>query len=272
MKLLIALAFLVASSTHAAFAPVNGLQLYYEIHGDGPPLVLIHGGGSTIESNWSRLLPLLAKKFKVIAMEEQGHGHTAAVARPFTFENSADDVAALLDHLKIEKAAIFGFSNGGSIAMRVATRHPTKVTRLVVASAMYRRDGMVKGFWEGMKKGTLADMPKALQEADRKVNPDPKHLAALFKQDSQRMLGFKDWPEKDLRAIAVPTLILIGDRDIITPEHAIRMRGLIPKGRLAIVPANHGSFVGEVASTENPDSPLPEATALLVEAFLAGPE
>src|SRR3954453_14950013 len=119
----------------SGYAPVNGLQLYYEIHGtpraDRTPLVLIHGGGSTIESNWSRILPLLAKSRRVIAIEEQGHGHTKAIDRPFTFENSADDVAALLNHLKIDKADIMGFSNGGNIALRVGLRHPDKVNRLV---------------------------------------------------------------------------------------------------------------------------------------------
>src|SRR5262249_55175944 len=159
----------------AAYASVNGLQLYYEVHGEGEPLVLIHGGGSTIESNWSRMIPLLAKSRRVIAIEEQGHGHTKAIGRAFTFDNTADDVAALLDFLKIDRADLFGFSNGGMTALRVAVRHPRKVRKLVLASAPYRRDGMIPGFWEGMAKGTLADMPAALKDADRKINPDPKH-------------------------------------------------------------------------------------------------
>src|SRR5262249_53890160 len=139
----------------SGYAPVNGLRLYYEIHGEPhpgrPPLVLIHGGGSTIESSWSRVLPLLARSRRVIAIEEQGHGHTAAIDRPFTFENSADDVAALLDYLKIERADIMGFSNGGNITLRMGLRHPGKVNRLVAISAMYRHDGMVPGFWDGFK-------------------------------------------------------------------------------------------------------------------------
>src|SRR5438105_13930619 len=116
-----------ATAVQTGYAPVNGLKMYYEIHGrTGEPLVLIHGGGSTIESNWARVLPLLAKSHRVIAIEEQGHGHTKAIDRPFTFENTADDVAALLDHLKIDRADLFGFSNGGQIALRVANRHPEK--------------------------------------------------------------------------------------------------------------------------------------------------
>ena len=146
------------------YAPVNGLQLYYAIHGtpraDRAPLVLIHGGGSTIESNWSRILPLLAKSRMVIAIEEQGHGHTKAIDRPFTFENSADDVAALLDHLKIEKADIMGFSNGGNITLRVGLRHPQNVNKLVAISAMYRHDGMVAGFWDGFTNAQLSRSPE----------------------------------------------------------------------------------------------------------------
>ncbi len=214
-----------AVPVQTGYAPVNGLQMYYEIHGQrGDPLVLIHGGGSTIESNWARILPLLAKSHRVIAMEEQGHGHTKAIDRPFTFENTADDVAALLDHLKIDKADLFGFSNGGQIALRVANRHPQKVRRLVIASAPFRRDGMAPGFWEGLEKATLEQMPQALKDADRKINPDPKHLEALFLQDSRRMNAFQDWPAKDLESIAAPTLVIAGDQDVVTPEHALKMR------------------------------------------------
>ena len=116
---------LLLTTVIAMYAPVNGLQLYYEVHGQGEPLVLIHGGGSTIESNFARILPLLAKRRRVIAIEEQGHGHTAAIDRPFTFDNSADDVAALLDFLEIDRADVLGFSNGGQIAiLRRALRGP----------------------------------------------------------------------------------------------------------------------------------------------------
>ncbi len=250
------------------YAPVNGLHLYYEIHGEGEPLVLIHGGGSTIESNWARILPLLAKSHRVIAIEEQGHGHTKAIDRPFTFENTADDVAALLDHLEIGRADLFGFSNGGQVALRVANRHPRKVRKLVIASAPFRRDGMAPGFWEGMKKATLEQMPQALKDADRKINPDPKHLEALFLQDARRMNAFQDWPATDLESIAASALVIVGDQDVVTPEHALKMSRLLQHGRLAILPGNHGSYLGEAASSD-PSSRVPEATVVLIEEFLA---
>jgi pimeloyl-ACP methyl ester carboxylesterase len=263
------LASAAAAPVHTGYAPVNGLEMYYEIHGrNGSPLVLIHGGGSTIESNWARILPLLAKSHRVIAIEEQGHGHTKAIDRPFTFENSADDVAALLDHLKIPRADLFGFSNGGQIALRVANRHPEKVRKLVIASAPFRRDGMVPGFWEGLKNATLEQMPQALKDADRKINPDPKHLEALFLQDKRRMNAFQDWPATDLESIAAPALVIAGDQDVVTPEHALKMRNLMAHARLAILPANHGSYLGEAASSES-SSRMADATVTLVEEFLA---
>ena len=258
------------ANAKGAYAPVNGLKLYYEIHGDdqhGTPLVLVHGGGSTIESNWSRILPLLARSRKVIAVEEQGHGHTAAIDRPFTFENSADDIAALLDYLKIDRADIMGFSNGGNIALRIGLRHPDKVNKLVAISAMYRRDGMVLGFWDGFKNSDISMMPEELKQADLKINPDPAHLQQLFEQDSNRMAEFNDWPDADISGIAAPTLVVVGDQDIVLPEHALKMSRLLPNGRLMIVPGNHGDFLGDVM-TQRPNSQAPAAVVKLIEAFL----
>ncbi len=142
-----------------SYAPVNGLNIYYEIHGEGEPLVLLHGGGSTIETSFGTILPALAKTRKVIAFEQQGHGHAADVDRPFSFEQSADDAAALLRFLKIDKADFFGYSNGGSIALQIAIRHPDLVRKLIVASAMYKRDRLYPEFWDPMKHATLENMP-----------------------------------------------------------------------------------------------------------------
>ena len=259
--------FVNATLVKSGYAPVNGLKLYYEIHGQGRPLVLIHGGGSTIESNWSRVIPLLSRNRRIIAIEEQGHGHTAAIDRPFTFENSADDVAALLDCLKIDRADVMGFSNGGNIALRVGLRHPAKVDKLVAISAMYRHDGMVPGFWEGFKNPDLAMMPEPLKAADRKINPDPKHLQRLFDQDVKRMATFVDWPDADISGIAAPTLVVVGDKDIVLPEHALKMSRLLPRGRLMIVPGDHGDFLGD-CMTKRPDSQAPAGVIKLIETFL----
>ena len=154
------------------YAEINGLNLYYEIHGKGKPLVLLHGGGSTITTTFGRILPGLAKTHQVIAIELQAHGHTKDIDRPLSFEQDADDVAALVAKLNISKADFFGFSNGGTTCLQIAIRHPQLVNKLVLASTISTRDGMKPGFFEGMKKASLENMPKALQDAYLKANPD----------------------------------------------------------------------------------------------------
>src|SRR5262245_16036404 len=133
------------------YATVNGLKLYHEIHGSGRSLVLLHGGGSTIESTFGRILPDFAKTHQVIAVELQAHGHTMDIDRPLSFEQDADDVAALLKQLQIEKADIMGFSNGGTTALQIGIRHPELVNKLVLLSAAYKRRGMRSGFFEGFQ-------------------------------------------------------------------------------------------------------------------------
>ena len=253
-----------ASHLHAEgrYAAVNGLRMYYEIHGSGRPLVLLHGGGSTIETSFADALPAFARTRQVIAFEQQGHGHTGDVDRPFSFEQSADDTAALLRHLGIEQADLFGYSNGGSVAMQVAIRHPRLVRRLVVAAAMYKRDGLPPGFWDSMRHATLESMPAELREAYLKTAPDPKKLQSFHDKCVQRMLDFKDWPPEVMRSIDAPTLVLVGDRDVVLPEHAVEMFHLLPHGQLAVLPGtDHMQLVKRwpVATIEGfLDAPMPK--------------
>ena len=171
----------------SGYVLVNGLRMYYELHGaGGTPLVLIHGGGSTIGTNFGRVLPLLSRSRRVIAVEVQAHGHTRDIDRPFTFEQDADDVAALLDSLHVPKADILGFSNGGTTALQIAIRHPAKVSRLVIASSNYKRDGMQAGFWDFMEKGTYADMPQPYKDAYLKINPSQAGVHAMHDRDAKR--------------------------------------------------------------------------------------
>ncbi|MGB7291451.1 MAG: alpha/beta hydrolase [Thermodesulfobacteriota bacterium] len=230
-----------APHVKSGYAPVNGLKLYYETHGDGdgknPPLVLLHGGGSTIETSFGKVLPALAKSRQVIAFEQQGHGHTADIIdRPFSFEQTADDTAALMEHLNIAKADFFGFSNGGNIALQIAIRHPNRVRKLIVGSAMYKRDGLYPEFWESMKHATLKDMPAELREAYLRVAPNPEKLPTFHDKCVARILEFKDWSPEDIRSIEAPTMVLIGDADIIRPEHAVEMFRLLPHAQLAVLP------------------------------------
>jgi pimeloyl-ACP methyl ester carboxylesterase len=263
--------FAVAGTTASGEAPaagryadVNGLHLYYEIHGSGgTPLVLLHGGGSTIGTSFGRVLPALAKTRQVIAFEQQGHGHTADVDRPFSFEQSADDAAALLRYLKVESADFFGYSNGGSIALQIAIRHPRLVRKLVVASAMFKRDGMYPWFWESMQHASLENMPAELKEAYRATAPHPEQLQSFHDKSVKRMLDFKDWRAEDIHAIAAPTMILIGDQDVVRLEHAVEMFRLLPHPRLAVLPGtDHMALVqraGWLLSMVEPflDEPMP---------------
>jgi len=258
------------NATTKDHAPVNGINMYYEIYGAGVmPLVLIHGGGSTIESTFGAILPLFATNNKVIAVELQAHGRTSDRDAPESFEQDADDVAGLLKYLQIEKANFFGFSNGGTTTLQIALRHSQLVNKIVVVSSNYKRDGMLPGLLEGMKGATLNDMPMALQEAYLKVTPDRDGLQNMFNKDKARMLNFKDMSDDELQRITTPTLLIVGDRDVVTVEHVVKMAHLIPEARLTVLPGTHGSFIGEVG-TAIPDSKLPGLTVALTEEFLRG--
>ena len=268
LGLCVAAASAQSPSPKTGYAPVNGIRMYYEIHGDkGDVLVLIHGGGSTIGTSFGRILPLLATDFRVVAVETQAHGHTTDRNAPESFEQDADDVAALMRYLKISKASIFGFSNGGNDAMQIALRHPELVDKLVLASSFYKREGMIPGFFDGMKQATLDVMPRILKEAFLKINPDTTKLMAMFTKDRGRMMRFSDWSDDALRSINAPTLIINGDRDVVLASHAAAMAGLIPQSRLMILPATHGEYIG-VAEGPDPGSKVIELVSGIVKDFL----
>ncbi len=251
------------------YVTVNGIRMYYEIHGEGGiPLVLLHGGGSTIESSFGRILPLLARNQRVIAAELQNHGRSGMRNEAETFEQDAEDVAALLQQLEIRKAAIFGFSNGGTTALHIAIRYPHLVHKLVLLAAAYKREGFIKGFFEGMQQVTIDQMPEALKTAFRMHNPDPAALQHMFEKDRQRMVDFKDMDEALIRSITAPALIVNGDADVITAEHSLGLSRLLPDARLAILPGIHGSYIGEV-TTITDDKWEQQYLTTLYEQFLA---
>lgn len=249
------------------YADINGLRMYYEVYGTGNPLVLVHGGGSTIESNYGRIIPSLAAKYKVIAVELQAHGRTSDRDTPESFEQDADDVAALMQHLKITRAYFLGFSNGGNTVLRLVMRHPEFVSRIIIASAFYKRKGMLPGFFEGMKHVQLKDMPQGLKDAYLAVAPDSSGLIRMFEKDRDRMVGFKDWNADELKSIKVPALIIGADHDVVLPEHTVEMYRLIEGSRLAIFPGLHGQYLGEV-TTGASDADV-QNTVNLVNKFLS---
>jgi pimeloyl-ACP methyl ester carboxylesterase len=262
-----------ATRIEAGRAFVNGIHIYYEVHGrhDGTPLVLLHGGGSTIDSNFGRVLPFLAGTRRVIALEEQGHGRTSDRDQPFTFEDSADDVAGLLRQLQVSRADLLGFSNGGTVALQVAIRHPHLVRKLVFASSLTKREGAQPQVWKFIEQADIANMPQALKDAFLAVNPDAQKLKSMHDKDAARMAVFRDVPDGAVRGVRAPTLIITGDRDVARVEHAIELSRLFPDARLLVLPSGHGDYLAEASSAPS-DTDYAEITARLLERFLSEPQ
>jgi pimeloyl-ACP methyl ester carboxylesterase len=259
--------------THqSGYARINGLNMYYEVHGKGRgmPLVLIHGGGSTIETTFGAILPLLAMHREVIAMELQGQGHTSDRDTLFRFEQDADDIAALLAYLGVKKADFFGFSNGGNAGIQVAVRHPELVHKLVAGSVFYRKDGWVPGLEQMFRQASEKNMPPVLRQAYMEASPHPERLPIQVSKLMARLLHFEDWPPDMLRAIKVPVLIMAGNQDVATIEHTAALYRLFPQGQLAIFPGGHGGYIGEVTARVA-GSRMPERTVALIEEFLDQP-
>lgn len=249
------------------YSEVNGLKMYYEMYGHGKPLVLIHGGGSTIQSNFEKVIPLFAKSRKVIAVELQAHGRTGDRNADLTFEQDADDVATLLKNLKIDTADFLGFSNGGTTAIQIAIRYPEMVNKIILCSALAKRNGVPEHFWGFMEQVKLENMPEQLREAYMKVSSDTNGLQVMFAKDAKRMINFKDISDEKMKSIKAPTLIIIGDKDIITPEHAIEMHRLIANSELAIIPGGHGEYIGEITTLKS-DFKESDFVVPMIERFL----
>ena len=229
------------------YAAVNGLDLYYEVHGDGPPLVLLHGAYMTADM-MAPLAQGLSGVRQVIVPELQAHGRTADVDRPLTYEQMGDDVAELIRHLGFERADVFGYSMGGGAALQVAIRHPEVVRRLVVASAGYRYDGMpaeALAMFPSITPELFAGTP--METEYKRIAPNPDDFPVLV--EKLKTLDTTDfaWPEDAVRGIAAPTLIVLGDSDGVRLEHAVEMFKLrgggvmgdlsgMPESQLAVLP------------------------------------
>jgi len=260
-----------ALPVESGYSTVNGLDLYYEIYGDGMPLVLIHGGGSTIQSNFSKVIPLFARSRRVIAVELQAHGRTGDRDADLSFEQDADDVAALLGNLEVDKADVLGFSNGGTTALQLAIRHPEMVHKLILCSALAKRSGVPDQFWGFMDHASLDNMPEALKTAYLEVAPDAGGLQTMHDRDAKRMVHFQDIPDQHIEAIKAPALIIIGDRDVITPDHALELHRQLSGSRLAILPGGHGEYLGEI-TTLTPEFRESDLAVPMIEKFLSGKE
>ena len=236
-----------ATRTQTGYAPVNDLSMYYEIHGEGPPLILLHGAYMTVDL-MGPILPGLATTRQVIAPEQQGHGRTADIDRPLTYEQMADDTAALIRHLDLEHADVVGYSMGGGIALQLAIRHPDLVRKLVVASATFSSDGMpaeALAMFPSITPELFAGSP--IEAEYLRVAPNPGDFSRLVEKLTRLDTTHFAWPQEDVRGIAAPTLIVLGDSDGVRLEHAVEMFKLrgggamgdlagLPQSQLAVLP------------------------------------
>lgn len=217
------------------YAELNGLRMHYEVSGSGRPLVLLHGGLLTIELSFGPLLAPLAADRQVIAVELQGHGRTADIARPMTIEALAGDVVALLDQLGIAEADLFGFSLGGLVAYAVAVGAPGRVGRLIVASAdAHRPPGRESAPLDNDRLPTQADF-EAMRAAYVAVAPDPAHFEEFAARNAATVHEFPGWTQ-ELRSLRSPTLLMFGDRDFSPLPDILELFALLPNAQLAVLP------------------------------------
>lgn len=266
------------------YALVNGLNIYYEIHGTGEPLVLLPGGFMTVEA-MGAIVPALAETRQVIAVELQGHGHTADIDRPMSYETMADDIAALIQHLGLEQTDLFGYSLGGGVALQTAIRYPEMVRKLALVSTAFKRNGWYPEVLAGMASVSVEGFAGTpIYEAYLKTSPRPEAWPTVVAKVRQLLSEDYDWTE-GVASLKMPVLILVGDADSLRLAHMVEMFGLLgggegdgdlvglPSSRLAILPNTshvgwappfHGIITrAELLPmlTEFLDAPVPEAEA-----------
>lgn len=245
-----------------AYATVDGAPIWYELHGDGPPLVCLHGGALTFELTFAGVLPWLAEGRQVIGVEVDGHGHTPASDRALTFDRLGDDVAELLGHLGHERADVFGYSLGGLVATALAVRHPERVGRLVLASSHFRPDAYHAEITDPAQTSPKLPTPddfEAMQAAYRAVAPEPDGFFPQLERLQPLVHDFTGWSDDEIRSLTSPVLYIVGDDDFIRLEHAVEVHALLPDARLAVLPgATHMDVMRR-----------PELLRAVVEPFLA---
>ncbi|HEY3003428.1 MAG TPA: alpha/beta hydrolase [Kribbellaceae bacterium] len=233
-----------------AYADINGLNMYYETHGsgDGVPLVLLHGALSATGTSFGGLIPGLSEGRRLISIEQQAHGHTADIDRPLSVQQMAEDTTALLAHLGVEQADFFGYSMGAGIALTLAVQHVPVVRKLVFATVSYNSDGLHPGLMDTVSQVTPEMLAGTPWEAEyQQVAPRPEDWATLVRKNSAMESTVPQYTAEQIKAIEAPMLIILGDSDIVTPEHGVEMFRLVgggvigdlvglPKSQLAILP------------------------------------
>ena len=226
------------------YAAVNGLNMYYEVHGDGPPLLLLHGGTGSIPEPW---IPFFSPRFRVVAPEFMGHGRTGdALDRPFHYHDLAEDMVELIRQLEIESVVIVGYSDGGIIGLDLAINHPILVSRLVTTGANARVDGYTEDNVEWVR--TFDPDEEPVPAAYGRLSPDgAEHWPALLRRLRPMWTTEPAFGSDSLQRITAPTLLVVGDRDIIRLEHAVEMYRTLPHAQLCVVPnTGHGAMPKEI--------------------------
>jgi len=245
------------------YVDVNGVHMYYEVYGDGSPLVLLHGGVMTIELDFAALLPDLVARHTVVAVELQGHGRTADTGRAITPAALASDVVGLLDHLGIDRAHVLGHSLGGGVALELAVSHPDRVRSIVPMSITVRPDGTHEEITDPSKHATSTRMPTPqdfadMTEAYKRLSPHPEHFDEFVAMLSGVASQLEGWTDEQLAGVTAPTLLMIGDNDFTTVEHGALMLRLIPGSQLAVLPGTT-----HMSITRRPDLVIPMLAAFL---------
>ena len=224
------------------YAPVNGLQMYYELHGaGGTPLLLLHGGLFNIDLQFSQLIPGLAATRQVIATDFQGHGRTGDIDRPLTSANLASDVVGLLRHLNVAQADVFGFSVGGAVALHLAIKHPELVRKLIVSSVSFHPDGDRPENAEAVEALTVDAIAGTPMEQEYQAkSPNPDRLQDLLDKLGRFDAGFTGWADADIQGIAAPTLITVGDCDAVRLDNGDFVG--VPASQLAVLPGTTHFF------------------------------
>ena len=243
------------------YAEVNGLHMYYEIHGEGPPLLLLHGGTCSIELP-PMGIPFFSTEFQVIAPEQMGHGRTAdATARAFHYHDMAEDTIELMRQLKIDSASVFGFSDGGVLGIDMAIHHPDQVTKLVTSGSNFRPDGLSADNLEWLRTVKPDEWPREFREDYERLSPDgPSHWPVVLERILAMWAVEPNYADEQMASIKAPTLVIVGDQDAITPEHSVALFRAIPDAQLCVLPnTGHGALPQETIMTflKEPDPSEP---------------
>jgi len=255
------------NSKSNGYINADNINLYFEIYGEGKPLVLIHGGGSSGFYDFEETIKRLENEFQLIVIDLQNHGRSGHRNIPETFEQDAKDVMSVLEQLHISKASFFGFSNGATTVLHIAHLFQDQVEKIIAASGVTKRSGMVDGFFEGMSKASIDNMMQKLKDNFLKINPNENLLKNMFDKDSQRMMNFQDINDAVLKSIKNPVFLIAGDRDMIKSQHIVEMNQLIPHSRLMILPAGHGNYM-MADENGNVDAELIDFTISQIRKFL----